>query len=97
MLGSVANMLEDGFKLEWAFFAFVLGTLIMHIGLLALAVALVTRASRRHFAFVPFGTSAAILLYVAAGGPKMLVTWLVAAALALAPAQNKVAGASTGS
>jgi hypothetical protein len=69
----------------------------MHIGLLALAVALVTRENQRHFALVPFGTSAAILLYVAAGGPIMLVTWLVAAALALAPTRNKVEAASTGS
>ncbi len=97
VLSSIANVLEDGFKLEWAFFAFVLGTLIVHIGLLALAVALVMRENRRHFALVPFGTSAAILFYVAAGGPIMLVTWLVAAALALAPTRKQVEAAPTGS
>ena len=97
VLSSVANILEDGLKLEWAFFAFVLGTLIMHIGLLTLAVTLVVRRSQRHLALVPFGTSAAILLYVAAGGPIMLVTWLFAAALALAPARKQVEAAPTGS
>ncbi|MDP9251526.1 MAG: hypothetical protein M3O80_00845, partial [Chloroflexota bacterium] len=97
VLSSIANVLEDGFKLEWAFFAFVLGTLIVHIGLLALAVALVMRENRRHFALVPFGTSAAILFYVAAGGPIMLVTWLFAAALALAPTREQGEAAPTGS
>lgn len=31
------------------------------------------------FVLVPVGTAAAIVLYVDAGGPIMLVTWLVAA------------------
>jgi uncharacterized membrane protein len=83
VLSSAANILEDGLKLEWAFFAFVLGTLTMHIGLVALTVALATRGRERHFALIPAGTSAAILLFVVAGGPVMLATWLAAAALAL--------------
>jgi hypothetical protein len=55
----------------------------MHIGLLALTVALATRGRERHLALIPAGTSAAILLFVVAGGPVMLATWLAAAALAL--------------
>jgi hypothetical protein len=85
VLSSVANVLEDGLNMEWAFFAFILGTVVMYMGLLALAIALAARGGRRHFALVPAGTMAAILFFVIAGGPAMLATWLLAAALALAP------------
>lgn len=89
VLGSAANIVEDGLKMEWAFFAFVAGLAIVELGLLALAIALVARGGQRHFAIVPAGTIAGLLLYVVAGGPLMLVTWLVAAGFALAPARNR--------
>jgi hypothetical protein len=38
---------------------------------------------------------AGILFYVAAGGPVMLATWLVAAALALAPTRKRAETAPT--
>jgi hypothetical protein len=88
-LSSVANVLEDGLKMEWAFFAFVAGLAITELALLALAIALVARGGKRHFALVPAGTIAGILLYVVAGGPLMLVTWLLAAGFALAPTRNQ--------
>jgi hypothetical protein len=79
VLSSAANILEDGPKMEWAFFAFVLGAAITLIGLLALTIAIVARGGQRHFALVPVGTMAGLLLFVIAGGPVMLATWLVAA------------------
>ncbi len=57
----------------------------MNLGLLALAgVLLITGAGRyRLLAIAPAGTVAGIVLFVVAGGPIMLATWLAAAALAL--------------
>jgi hypothetical protein len=89
-LSSAANVIEDGLKMEWAFYAFVLGTVIILIGLLALTVAIVTRESHRHYALVPAGTMAALLFFVPVGGPVMLATWLVAAALARAPTVERM-------
>jgi hypothetical protein len=70
----------------WVFFVFVLGSAIMLLGLLALTVVIVFtgRGSQRLLAFVPAGTLAAIVLYVPAGGPLMLASWVIAATLALA-------------
>ena len=89
VLSSAANVLEDGLKMDWAFFAFVAGLALMELGLLALTVTLVARAGQRHFALIPAGTIAGILLFVLAGGPLMLATWLLAAALALAPSRSQ--------
>lgn len=83
VLSSSANVLEDGLRMEWAFFGFVLGTLIILLGLLALTIAIVARGRQRHMALVPVGTMAGLMFFVTAGGPVMLATWLVAAALAL--------------
>jgi hypothetical protein len=85
VLSSVANVLEDGLRIDEAFFAFVLGTAITVLGLLALTIALFVRGRQRRFAVVPAGTPAGILLFVVAGGPLLLATWLIAAALSLAP------------
>ena len=57
--------------------------------ILALAIVLVARDGQRHFALVPAGAIAGLLLYVVAGGPLKLVTWLLAAGLALAPARDQ--------
>lgn len=94
-LSSAANVLEDGLKMEWAFYAFVLGSAIILVGLLALTIAMVARGGQRHYALVPAGTMAALLFYVPVGGPVMLATWLVAAALALAPTRKQAEDAAT--
>lgn len=92
-LSSLANIVEDGLHMDWAFFAFILGSAILVLGLAALTVAIAfgARGDRRLLALVPAGTLAAIVLYVVAGGVVMLVTWLGAAALALATARRAAA------
>lgn len=90
-LASAANIVEDGFRVEGAFFAFIVGTLILDVALLALTV-VVARTSAgqdRLLALVPAGTLVAILLFVVVGGPLMLVTWLGAAAAALILARQQ--------
>ena len=84
-LSSAANIFEDGLQLEGVFFVFILGGAIMNLSLLVLAgVLLVTGAGRyRLLAIAPVGTVAGVVLFVAAGGPIMLATWLAAAMLAL--------------
>ena len=89
-LGSLANILEDGLRLDWAFFVFVLGSAILVLGLLDLTVAVIRRSDRRLLALIPAGTLAAIIFYVPVGGVVMLVTWLLAAALALAVPRRAV-------
>jgi len=94
-LSSVANIFEDGLQMSWVFFVFILGAAFMQLGLLALTgvIAFSGRGGYRLLALVPAGTIAAIILFVVAGGPIMLATWLTAAMLALAlstrtPAQS---------
>jgi len=84
-LSSVANIFEDGFRIDGFFAAFILGTLILDVGLLALTIVIARTAPDRYrlLAVIPAGTAAGILLFVAAGGPIMLITWLAAAAAAL--------------
>jgi hypothetical protein len=84
-LSSVANVLEDGFRIDAAFFLFISGTLILDLALLALTIEIARRpaARTRVLAVIPAGTLVGILLFVAVGGPAMLVTWLAAAASAL--------------
>jgi len=85
-LAGFANILEDGLGMGWAFFAFILGTAIVLLGLSVLTVVITFagRGGHRVLAVVPAGTMAGIILYVIAGGPLMLAAWLAAAALALA-------------
>jgi hypothetical protein len=84
-LSSVANIFEDGFRIDAFFFAFILGTLILEVALLALTIVIARtlRGRYRLLAGIPAGTVAGILLFVVAGGPVMLVTWLGAAAAAV--------------
>jgi hypothetical protein len=84
-LMSVANVFEDGLQIEWVFFVFVLGLLILDVALLALTIVIVRTAPDRYrlLAVIPAGTVAGILLFVVAGGPIMLVTWLAAAVAAV--------------
>ena len=85
-LASVANIFEDGLQMDWVFFVFVMATAIINLALLALTVVIARtgRSSHRLLALIPAGTLAAIIFNVWAGGVVMLVTWLAAAAVALA-------------
>ena len=84
-LCSVANIFEDGIQIEWVFYVFVLGLLILDVALLALTVVIALTFPDRYrlFALIPAGTLAGILIFPVAGGPILLVTWLAAAAAAV--------------
>jgi hypothetical protein len=98
-LASLSNILEDGLKIDAAFFGFVLGTAGIILGLLALTAVIVFggRGGDRFLALVPAGTMAAVIFYVIAGGILMLITWLAAAALALALPRRTAAQAPSAS
>jgi drug/metabolite transporter (DMT)-like permease len=84
VLASIGNVVEDGLSVESAFFAFVAGTAVLILGLVALtAIASFGQGARRLLAVVPAATLAAVIFYVIAGGYLMLGAWLTAAALAL--------------
>jgi hypothetical protein len=96
-LASLANIVEDGFHVDEAFLLFITTGLAFDIALIALAIAIALTAESRHrlLAVVPLGTLAAILFFVAAGGPMLLIAWLIAAAAALRmPLTKRVAAAS---
>ena len=84
-LSSAANIFEDGFRIDAFFFAFILGTLILDVALLALTIVIARTVPGRYrlLAGIPAGTVAGILFFVVAGGPIMLITWLAAAAAAV--------------
>ena len=73
-LGGVANILEDGLHLEWAFWLFILSLAIIDLGLFAFAivVAFTRRGRGRLLAAVPAATLAAVLLFPVIGGVLML-------------------------
>lgn len=85
-IASLSNIIEDGLRMDWAFGLFILGTLVVDLGLLTLTavIAFGERRSRRFLALIPAGSMVAVLGYVELGGVLMLITWLGAAALALA-------------
>jgi hypothetical protein len=66
-LSSLANILEDGFRIEAFFFAFILGTLILDVALLALTIVIARTfpGRSRLFAVIPAGTVAGVLLFIA--------------------------------
>jgi hypothetical protein len=84
-LASLINIVEDGFRVEYAFLFFILSTLIFDLALIAMAtvIAWTARGRSRLLAVVPAGTLAGILFFVTAGGPILLVTWLTVAVAAL--------------
>jgi len=83
-LGSIANVVEDGLDMGWAFWGFILSLVIINPALVALTVVIATgRSGHRLLALIPAATLAAIIFYVHLGGPLMLATWLAAAAVAL--------------
>lgn len=81
---SVVNVVEDGFRVEGAFYVFVLGLLTLDVvlGGLALAIARTQTGRRRLLAAIPAATLAGILV-TPASGPLMLGAWLAASAAAL--------------
>ena len=81
-LSAVANIFEDGFGVDAAFFGFIAGTMILNVSLAILVVVIARSKSGRSrlWTLIPLGTLTAIVLFVVAGGPVMLVTWLAAAA-----------------
>ena len=94
LLASLANIVEDGFGVDAAFFAFVLGLIVTNVGLVVVTLMLARRGPgrRRLLALVPLGALLAIVLAVEVGGPLMLATWLGAAVVALAlPARQGAA------
>ena len=82
---SIVNIVEDGFRVDAAFYAFVLGLMILEVALAGLALAIVRSAAgrRRLLAAIPAATMTAILLFPVVGGPLMLGAWLAASVLAL--------------
>ena len=84
-LSSVANVIEDGFGVDAAFFGFVAGAAILIVALACFAAITLYRGitPRRRLAVVPVGTVAGQVLYVFAGGPIMFATWMLAAAFTL--------------
>jgi hypothetical protein len=83
-LSSVANIFEDGFRIDGFFLAFILGVLIMDVALVALTVVIARtgRGGSRLLALVPAATIVGTIFFIDAGGAIMLVTWLAAAAAA---------------
>lgn len=41
VIAGVSNLLEDGLRLDWAFFGFILGTLVLEIGLIVFTIAVI--------------------------------------------------------
>lgn len=85
-LAAITNIVEDGFGLEGAFFAFILLTGIQLVALVGLAISLglSVRGPRQLLSLVPLASATGVILYVHAGGPILLCTWATAAALLLA-------------
>ena len=83
-VSSIANLAEDGFGFDPAFFVFVLGSLVLAAALVAMSVMLAREASGWFLllALVPAGTFVSLALFETLGGPVLLVTWLAAAATA---------------
>jgi hypothetical protein len=90
-LSSIANIFEDGFGIDAAFFGFVAGTLTLNVSLIVLAIVIARTLPGRYalLALVPIGTLIGIVLFVVVGGPVMLVTWLGAAGAAVTVARRR--------
>ena len=86
VLSAVTNVVEDGFGVDAAFFAFALliGIQLLALVGLAIALGLSVRGPRRLLAAAPLASAIGVLLYVNAGGPILLCTWCGAGAYLLA-------------
>ena len=97
-LMSIANVFEDGFQIDWVFFVFVAGLLILDVTLLALAIVIArtTSGPYRLLAVAPAGTVVGILI-----GPTgvfiILIVWFIAAVavLGMLPARTGEPAAPT--
>ena len=77
-LGGTSNVLEDGLQLEWAFWAFVISSGLMVLGLAALAIVIagVARGGDRLLAAVPAATLVGQLVFPVGGGLLVAAAWL---------------------
>ena len=81
LLASVANVFEDGFGVDAAFWPFVVGTVVIVPGLALLTALVAFRGPSRVLAIVPGACLLDILLlHPVGGGVLTLLAWLVAAA-----------------
>lgn len=81
LLASVANVFEDGFGVDAAFWPFVVGTVVIVPGLALLTTLVAFRGRSRVLAVVPGACLLDILfLHPVGGGVLTLLAWLFAAA-----------------
>jgi hypothetical protein len=86
LLASVANVFEDGFGVDQAFWAFVAGTGVIVAGLMVLSVVLAISGRPRILAIVPAACLIDILfLHPVGGGVLVLLAWLFAAVASIRP------------
>jgi len=94
----LSNLLEDALQMRFAFWFFIVGTVLTILGLIAftLVVAGVCRGRRRLLAAVPAATLVGVLLFEEGGGVLIAAAWLIAAAISLRlPARTTVQAAPT--
>jgi hypothetical protein len=85
-VAGVANLFEDGLQQEWAFAPFISGTLMVEVGLSAMAVLMVLGSVTRVrlLALVPLMTAVDILALHSSGfGVAVGAAWAMAAAAAV--------------
>ena len=76
---AVANVLEDGYGVESAFFLFIAATLVLLLGQFLLAVVVLRTTGSWLLASTPGLSGLALALYPPLGGPLMLCAWGLAA------------------
>ena len=98
-LAGISNLLEDALQLGFAFWFFIVSTVLTLIGLIAftLVVAVVGRGHRRLLATVPAATLIGVMLFESGGGVLILAAWLAAAAMALGHPSRTAAPSSLSS
>ncbi len=91
-VAGIANLVEDGLQLDWAFLPFIAGALIVQVGLVGMTVLMFLRSDNRTrlLALVPLITAVDILaLHAHGGGVVVAMAWIGAAFVALrAPTQD---------
>ncbi len=92
-LAGLSNVLEDALQLGFAFWFFIVGTVITTLGLIAFTLAIAGRGRRRLLAAIPLATLIGLLLFESGGGVLTLAAWLVAGVIAGQAAQRATAQA----
>ena len=84
-LAGLSNLLEDALQMGFAFWFFIVGTVMVMVGLITfiVVVAVAGQGRRRLLAAVPAATLIGVLLFESGGGVLILAAWLVAASIAL--------------